>query len=45
MRVFLGLAHALTDNGINMPKHAGVMSVLLYVCKIVHLVARNKRMC
>jgi len=42
VRVVLSLAHVLTDKGINMPKHTGVMSVLLYVRKIVHLIALNK---
>jgi hypothetical protein len=31
VRVVLSLAHVLTDNGTNMPKQTGVMSVLLYV--------------
>ena len=43
MRVALSLEHVITDNGINMPRHAGLMSVLLYVRKIVQLVDHNKR--
>jgi hypothetical protein len=42
MYLVLSLVHTLPEEDIFMPKHVGVVSVLLYVYDTVHLLSCNK---